>query len=231
MIFSLMHQSWSNGFWKEIFCMMLFSINCKEPNIEWNTMLTRTEKDFVVDDLVYHKLQPYIQSSVAPRSNQKLSFPYYGPFKVLARVGAIAYRLHLLDNCKIHPVVHISRLKHHVPAFCTHRRWYFSHSWWSIGGWRMFSQFIFWDWNGSEGCYHSISDQSYSGLVIQSPWPHERKLWTCVTAFQSVQLGVKLLFEEGTMSRLIRRRRGRVLLLLGIRQQRKRRWRRLTWWG
>jgi hypothetical protein len=89
----------------------------------------------------------------------------------------------------------------------------------------MFSQFIFWDWNGLEVCYHSISDQSYSGLVIQSPWPHERKLWTCVTAFQCVHL------EEGTMSRLIRRRRGRVLLLLGIRQQRKRPWRRLTWWG
>jgi hypothetical protein len=61
-------------------------------------MLIRTEKDFVVDDLVYLKLQPYIQSSVAPRSNQKLSFRYYGPFKVLARVGAVAYDLHLSDN-------------------------------------------------------------------------------------------------------------------------------------
>jgi hypothetical protein len=93
MIFSLMHQSWSNGFWKEIFCRMLFSINCKEPNIEWNTMLTRTENDSIVDDLVYHKLQPYIQSSVAPRSNQKLSFPYYGPFKVQSGCNSLSFAL------------------------------------------------------------------------------------------------------------------------------------------
>lgn len=55
----------------------------------------RTEKEFAVGDLVYLKLQPYIQSSVAPRSNQKLSFRFYGPFTVLARVGAVAYKFYL----------------------------------------------------------------------------------------------------------------------------------------
>lgn len=70
--------------------------------------LQRSEKEFAVGDLVYLKLQPYIQSSVAPRSNQKLSFRYYGPFKVLARVGTVAYHVQLPDECKIHPVVHVS---------------------------------------------------------------------------------------------------------------------------
>lgn len=53
----------------------------------------RTKREFQVNDMVYLKLQPHIQSSVASRSNQKLAFKYFGPFKVLQRVGAVAYKL------------------------------------------------------------------------------------------------------------------------------------------
>lgn len=68
----------------------------------------RSEREFSVGDLVYLKLQPYIQSSVAPRSNQKLSFRFFGPFKILARVDAVAYKLDLPADCRIHSVVHVS---------------------------------------------------------------------------------------------------------------------------
>lgn len=76
----------------------------------------RSEREFAVGDQVYLKLQPFIQTSVASRGNNKLSFRYYEPFKVLARVGAVAYRLELPDDAKIHPVVHVSQLKCHVPS-------------------------------------------------------------------------------------------------------------------
>jgi hypothetical protein len=43
--------------------------------------------------MVYMKLQPYAQTSVASRSNHKLSSKFFGPYEVLERIGNVAYRL------------------------------------------------------------------------------------------------------------------------------------------
>lgn len=75
----------------------------------------RSERAFNVGDLVYLKLQPHIQTSVASRSNHKLSFRYYRPFKVIQKVGAVAYKLDLPASAQI-PVVHVSLLKRHIPS-------------------------------------------------------------------------------------------------------------------
>ena len=53
----------------------------------------RSEHSFNVGDWVFLKAQTYVQSSLAPRANQKLSFKFFGPYQILARIGYVAYRL------------------------------------------------------------------------------------------------------------------------------------------
>jgi hypothetical protein len=60
-----------------------------------------------VGDMVYLKLQLHIQSSVVFRSKYKLSFRFFSPFKILARVGLMAYKLVLPETTQIHHVVHV----------------------------------------------------------------------------------------------------------------------------
>lgn len=77
---------------------------------------TRSERQFLKGDWVYLKLQPYVQSSLAQRANQKLAFKFFGPFQVLEKIGVVAYKLKLPDTTAIHSVFHLSQLKTAVPA-------------------------------------------------------------------------------------------------------------------
>jgi hypothetical protein len=71
----------------------------------------RSERQFQVGEWVFLKLQPYIQSSLAPRATKTLSFKYFGPFEVIPHVGQVACKLKLPESSHLHPMFHVSLLK------------------------------------------------------------------------------------------------------------------------
>jgi len=66
-----------------------------------------------VGDMVYLQLQPYIQTSVHRRSNNKLSFKFFefGPYEIMEKLRSVAYKLKLPSTSTIHLVFHVSQLK------------------------------------------------------------------------------------------------------------------------
>jgi hypothetical protein len=73
--------------------------------------MNRIERSFEVGDLVFLRLQLYRQSSLKKSGAEKLKPRFYGPYRIMHRVGEVAYELELLEGRNIHNVFRVSCLK------------------------------------------------------------------------------------------------------------------------
>ena len=71
----------------------------------------RTERSFEVGDLVFVRFQTYKQSTLKRSGVEKLKPRLYGSYKVIRKVGEVAYELELPPTKKIHNIFHVSCLK------------------------------------------------------------------------------------------------------------------------
>lgn len=61
---------------------------------------------------MFLRQQPYKQMSLnQTKKDNKLYPKYYGTYKVLQKIGTMAYKLELPTSSRVHPVFHVSFLK------------------------------------------------------------------------------------------------------------------------
>ena len=69
----------------------------------------RSERSFEEGNWVFFRLQPYKQMSLMQiNKDNKLAPKYYSPYKVLQKIGNMAYKLEIPASSWVHPIFHVS---------------------------------------------------------------------------------------------------------------------------
>ena len=75
----------------------------------------RREESFEIDEMVLLSSRHITLRQLSNQPSKKLQNKFLGPFKIIAKISAVAYKLELPSTMKIHPVFHVSLLKRYTP--------------------------------------------------------------------------------------------------------------------
>ena len=70
-----------------------FNMAKAQQRMKYYADLKRKDVSYEEEDWVYLKIRPYRQRTLTSFLNEKLGLRYYGPYKILQRVGRVAYKL------------------------------------------------------------------------------------------------------------------------------------------
>jgi hypothetical protein len=76
----------------------------------------RREVNFNIGEQVLLSSENVTVDNQKERPSKKLAERFIGPFKIIEKVGKVAYRLELPGNMKIHNVFHVAKLKTYRPS-------------------------------------------------------------------------------------------------------------------
>jgi transposase InsO family protein len=94
-----------------------FIANIKERLLQAQSIMktyhdqSHRQVEFQVGNWVWLRLNHRTASAIRPAGQNKLSPKYYGPYEVMEKIGAVAYRLQLPPKAQIHNVFHVVFLK------------------------------------------------------------------------------------------------------------------------
>src|SRR5262249_31925803 len=96
---------------QEVLLQASKTITKAQENMKHHADKHRREVHFNIGDSVLLHSENITVDNQKERPSAKLAGQYIGPFKVLDRIGEVAYKLELPENMKIHNVFHVSKLK------------------------------------------------------------------------------------------------------------------------
>ena len=97
--------------WDQILHILQENLHMARNRMKQQADQHRYECTFQVSDMFFLHLQPYKKSSLKLKGHPKLAPKFYGPYKVLQKIGSIAYKLELPRSSHIHLEFYVSSLK------------------------------------------------------------------------------------------------------------------------
>jgi hypothetical protein len=95
---------------KETFTFLKENLQMEKKNgMKQQENQNQSKRQFEGGDWVFFRLQYYKQSTLKQKKNQKLAPKFYRPYKIIHKIGQVAYELYFPS--RIHKVSHVSSLK------------------------------------------------------------------------------------------------------------------------